>query len=162
MKKQLTWVSVAITFSLLLLSGCMTANKATRQIANISRKQPIILADECGKRYPPTDSIWEKETFIQGETMVVTDTVTVDCDSAVKTLVRYVKVPFGSKVRIDTMIVTKFERQVNTAAIEAVTRKYNDLTVQRTKDRQARNIWMWIAIGLGAAWLLFIAKKLFL
>jgi hypothetical protein len=140
----------------------MTANKATRQIANISHKQPIILAEECGKRYPPIDSIWEKETFIQGETMIVTDTVTVDCDSAVKTFVRYVKVPFGSKVRVDTMVVTKFERQVNTAAINAITRKYNDLTVTHGKDKQSRNIWMWIAIGLGAAWVLYIAKKLFL
>lgn len=170
MKNNLTYLAIAITFCMMLF-GCLTEKKAVKQIAKISHKHPEVLANECGKRYPPIDSIWEKETFIEGEPIVMFDTVTVDCDSALKVKLNNanstfptetkIKVPIRTIVKTDTFYKNKFQQVENTAMIEANRLQINKLENENIELLHARKIWMWIAIGLSVFTVLrWVVKRL--
>lgn len=149
MKNTIAYFFILVSFSMMIL-GCLTEKKAVKQLAKINHKFGELHAKDCGKRYPPVDSIWERETFIEGETMVVVDTVTVDCDSVLtnSVLTKIVKVPVKSSVRVDTVYKDRFQQVENTAMIEANRLTINKLENDAIELSHAKKIWMWIAIGL--------------
>ena len=75
---------ISIILILLLLSGCYTVNKASKQVIKAHVTYPQITAKYCSEFYPTHDSVIFTKEFIKGETVTEVDSFWVDCDSIVK------------------------------------------------------------------------------
>lgn len=151
-----------ILFLLLLLtSSCMSVEKATSYL-----QKKGALAEVCAEEYPI------REVLIPGETIVKTDTVTVEgetveCPISDKpTVVKCppVKVQVKHSFRVDTLI------QENTAKTDMYKQKYfeqvgiaNQLTTELSQMKESRNKWRSRCIGLfillGTVIVLYLVMK---
>lgn len=82
--------AIAAFCAALFLSSCHTAKSDTAKLSKIDYRHPTVPAAFCASKYPPRDSVHERTEYIQGEDVVMLDTVTED---------RYIS---------DTTIITRY------------------------------------------------------
>lgn len=146
-----------------LLSGCYTANKATKQVVKAQVHYPEVLAGICGDLYPPKE--YRKDSIIYKPGAVVTipgKTVYVDCNSDSNKGKSNVPIDCPpSTMQIDT-VYSKSEIQVeNTAKVTALELQQGKL--QRSYDRlDVKATWyLWWAIAATAGLVAGAALKYF-
>lgn len=161
---------------MLLLSSCYTPKKAEKQVIKAQISYPAVVANHCATIYPPKIDTFIRTEIKQGATVTEYDTIKIDCDSVnhFAGVSKMVKVPIGKiKYRVDTFtreVVRNVENTAKTSYLEAnikqiqkandsINSKFQSEKNKVIKIKGARNIWRWIAIGLGAFLLLPIFIK---
>jgi hypothetical protein len=143
---------------LLLLAGCYTERMAKRRVARAQAEFPAVVAAGCAAWYPPlvTDSV--RVELRTGETIYRYDTVTVDCDTVVKTgkspsrpsHSSIVKIPCPPcPTRVDTLVVERTRQVENTARVAA-------LESENAKLTKWRDILLTVNIGTLLLLLMFV------
>lgn len=137
-----------LLFAIVSLSGCYTQKKAGNQMVKAHVEYPVLTSFYCNQWYPIR---WYDSTrieYIRGEVDYIHDTVTVDCDSALKEAkstgnVGKIKVPCPPcPVRVDTIVTYREKQGESTAALEHERQKLiacqqgiDDLNKKATKRR---------------------------
>lgn len=84
MNKKMRATSLLLATLLLLLCGCYTGRKATSQSTKAYTRYPDIVAELYAKWFPIKEKVKERIVYKEGATVYRYDTVTIDCDSALK------------------------------------------------------------------------------
>jgi hypothetical protein len=136
-------LTVLVVFALFTITGCYTERTATRQVVKAQAVYPAVVAGFCAKLYPPTNSTDTKTEYIKGDTVRTVDT-TVVFDTLTNTVYKYINRYYYIH---DTAFITKKEVQVNTAAVEALQYKVDDLKdTINSKNVTIGNLWLAIKI----------------
>lgn len=152
MKKTLTIISIA-----LLLSGCYTTNKASKQVIKAHVTYPQVTAKYCSEFYPTHDSVVIKRELVKGETITEVDSFWVDCDSIVKnnpeskSNVKVPCPPSKNSFRVDTVYNSKVIFRENTARIadfEFQIKKKDATIIKQGEDISFYKKYMWAFFGL--------------
>lgn len=98
-----------LLFLLMFLSSCHTFKWAEKGIIKRDYYHPSVIENICATRYKPVDSVRETIEYIQGATIIDTDTLTLPCDPITKV----VKIP--GKLRVDTFYKALEVKQTNKA-----------------------------------------------
>lgn len=117
--------------SFLLLSSCHSFKWAEKGIIKRDYYHPSIVENICATRYKPIDSVRETIEYIQGATIIETDTLTLPCDPITKV----VKVPGKTKIRVDTFYHGTESIQTN-KALENSLRKAKDSALTEIVKKQ--------------------------
>ncbi len=158
MRNQVTNIVIALTIFFGSV-GCYTERKAERQVDKAHHQYPGVPAKFCADVYPPRDSIGVIKEYIQGEDVIVTDTV-VQTEFKNDTLVithyitRFVN-------NTDTFRDTKYIQLENKAAIVVKDGQIGLLKIEGSKISTSRNTWRtWALVGWGIVALLAVWKIL--
>jgi hypothetical protein len=182
--KLLTSVSKILLLSL-ILAGCYTAKKATKQIAKAQAIHPEVVAGACISYYPTKDSIVERKIYLPGKVVTLPGkTITINCDSIVaaakstpsnSTLVssKSVSVPCPpSTHQVDTFYAFKEKYQESSAKLKVVEAMNSVLAAKvvvaqaqfahsEEKVSRKNKIILYLALGYGVFILGLIAKLYF-
>lgn len=141
MKNIITYTAIALSFSMMLL-GCYTEKRATKQLAKVQAHHPIVVAKVCSSNYPPIERIKDSIVYKQGEPYEELVYVEADCDSAINatnnTIVKRIKVPCPTTIiQTDTLLVYKEKQVVNRAKVAVLEQELAELkeTLIKTKDQ---------------------------
>lgn len=143
-------------FSIMLL-GCYNSKVATRQVIKADAKTDVVV-NYCASKYPAKEFIKDSISYLQGDTLVFTDTVITRSNDTIlltRTVNRYIH---------DTLYRTRTVQVTDGAISEQLRRTTLSLQTAQDDDKRhtkQRNILMWIAIGLGVSWVVFIVVKIF-
>ena len=142
-------------FALVLLTGCYTLPKATRQHGKAVATFPAIGADYCARTYPPRDSVIKGDSIVTLDTLYIGGEIINDT-TVLRDTIRITKVVqlpgrevTRTVIRVDTV------RLVNTAAVD-LCRIQQGQAVAALEKEQARadkyrkraTTWMLVALGL--------------
>lgn len=125
----LVMIVIIITTSI-LLSGCYTQKRAAKQFHRAAWQYPDIANSYCANKFD--DNVIP--VYIPGDTVTLTDTVTVDCGDSViiRSVNKLVKVPVTVyKFRVDTftrIIENKAELAAKQSQIDNMKADYNKET----------------------------------
>lgn len=149
MKNLITLSLIAVSF-IMMITGCYTEQKASRQVYKAHRKHQVVTAQFCGSVYPPVSSISDSFIYKPGETLVLSDTVN-RYDTVVRVLNRYI---IKTQKRTDTLYIAKNAQLVNRAG-ETLLQQENRAISDKLAALSSRNkILLWVAIVLGGYTLL--------
>lgn len=118
---------IGILATSILLSGCYTQKIAARQFHRAAWQYPDIANSYCANKFD--DNVIP--VYIPGDTVTLTDTVTVDCGDSViiRSINKLVKVPVTTyKFRVDTftrIIENKAELAAKQSEINNTAASYN-------------------------------------
>lgn len=100
----------------LFITSCQTIKWAERGIYKRDSKYPQVIENICANRYKGIDSVRELIEYLPGSLIIEHDTISVDCDSAIKTKTKIVRVPYYTTIRkVDTIVKDKITYQSNKA-----------------------------------------------
>lgn len=126
---------------LALMASCMTEKK---------------WAEGCAERFlvKETTTLVKGEviydtTYLQPDTLVFTDTVTVDCDTATGVVTKYIykeKACPPAQIRTVNRVDTVFRTVENLAAVVAAEIKADEEKQRADRITTGRDTWRWIAI----------------
>jgi len=110
---------IQILIILIVFTSCYTAKQAQRDIIKADLNHPIVTSGFCAEKFPVKESVKETIKFLKGETIVKTNTVTVDCDSIVSNekIDNKVSVKYNTIYRTDTVFKEKIVFQENIAKV---------------------------------------------
>lgn len=142
MKKIKRTGAVALLIALLLVQyGCMTEKKWAEGCA---AKFPV----KESKVYVPGEVKFDT-TYVAGDTLVLTDTVTVDCDTVKGIVTKYIykekacpPAQIITRYQVDTVVITKLD----SAAITVVRIAAQEQQARADRVTGGRDTWRWIAI----------------
>lgn len=109
-RKYVTAVLLTVAFA-----SCYTQRTAERQVDKAHHKYPTVPAKFCSDKYPPQDSVSIVKEYIQGEDIIVLDTVVNDnyiSDSIIIT--KYIT---KTITKTDTIRDTKYIQMENKAKV---------------------------------------------
>jgi S-adenosylmethionine:tRNA-ribosyltransferase-isomerase (queuine synthetase) len=124
------------------LIGCNSEKRATRKLLKADLLNHTAVAQYCGSKFPPKDSIYEHETFLQGDTIVFNDTSVIH-DTVTGNTERIVT---RTVFRTDTLLKDKFVQVANTAMIEAQQATITNLQAQLVRSNQRSSFLLWLVI----------------
>lgn len=127
--------------AVLLLASCMTEKK---------------WAEGCAEKYPVKESVATVKgeirydtAYLQPDTLVFTDTVTVDCDTVKGVVTKYVykekpcpPAQVRTVSRVDTVVITKLDR----AALAASELDSQEQRQRADRVTSGRDTWRWISL----------------
>ncbi len=171
----------------ILLSGCYTTKKATKQVAKAQAIHPEVVASACISYYPTKDSIVERTVYLPGKIDTIPGkTITINCDSIVAaaksksttssgTLVssKSVSVPCPpSTHQVDTFYAFKEKYQESSAKLKVAEAMNSTLAAKvvvaqaqfahsEEKVSRKNRIILYLALGHGLWFLGLIAKFYF-
>lgn len=116
-------------------------------------------AEGCAERFPVKESTVYVQgatrydtTFLPGDTLVFSDTVTVDCDTVKGIVTKYVyqerpcpPTQILTITRVDTVAITK----VDSAAVWLANNEAKEQRERADRVTGGRDTWRWIAIVFG-------------
>lgn len=127
---------------LVLFASCKTTEwQSKKRLMKVELHHPQMLAAYCGEKYP----IIENVKVIKGDSVIVTDTLLVDCgDSLVMVSVnKIVKVPYIKTIhRTDTVLITA----KSTSDLDAEKGRHEITQTQRDKVMGGLATWRIIAL----------------
>lgn len=152
MKNIITYTAITLSFSMMLL-GCYTGRHATKQLAKIQARHPIVVARICSRNYPPIERIKDSIVYKQGEPYEEIVYVEADCDSVINatnnTIVKRIKVPCPTTiVQTDTLLVYKEKQVVNRAKVAVLGQELAELKETNIKTKEQYHILLRVAIIL--------------
>lgn len=152
MKNIITYTAITLSFSMMLL-GCYTERRATKQLAKIQVHHPIVVARICSRNYPPIERIKDSIVYKQGEPYEELVYVDADCDSILKssdkTIIKCIKVPCPTTIiQTDTLLVYKEKQVVNRAKVATLEHELAELKETNIKTKEQYHILLRVAIIL--------------
>lgn len=170
---NLSWGLVVIALLLLatLLFGCHPTRITSAHFDALKSKCDLSKHTEdaaippkwCATNYPAKERVKTNTVYKPGKVITKHDSVTVDCDSAVKYSVKYVRVACPPSVTIhDTIIVSDTIWQIDGAAIVASEKERDDYRVKSEQNERSLKSWRKWAYGLGLFSFALIALLIFL
>lgn len=153
MKNIITSTAIILSFSLMLL-GCYTERRATKQLAKVQAHYPIVLARVCSRNYPLIERIKDSIVYKQGEPYEELVYVEADCDSVINatnnTIIKRIKVPCPTTIfQTDTLLVYKEKQVVNHAKVAVLEQELAELRETHIKIKDQNHILLRVAIILG-------------
>lgn len=161
-----TAYAVILLSLLLMLIGamsCSPAKKAARAEKKAHKKldksimtDPSVFVRRCAFQFDNTDSIHEKIVYKPGETKY--DTITEVQLEVLNDTVYLTKVKTVTVTKVDTVDMSRYQREVNAAALDSVKRHYEkklaekeqentDLKVKLAKEQKENSLlWWWGSI----------------
>lgn len=125
----------------MIFCSCMTEKKFAQKCAD---KFPV----KESKVYVPGEVRFDT-TYLQPDTLVFTDTVTVDCDTVKGIVTKYIykekacpPAPIITRYQVDTVVITKLD----SAAISVVRIEAQEQQARADRVTGGRDTWRWIAI----------------
>ncbi len=114
-------------------------------------------AQGCAERFPVKESTVYVQgdtrydtTYLPGDTLVFSDTVTVDCDTVKGIVTKYVyqerpcpPARVITRDRVDTVVIAK----VDSAAVWLANKEAREQQERADRVTGGRDIWRWISIG---------------
>lgn len=151
------WAKVSLIF---LLSGCLSAKKADRQLANIAQKYPDKVAVACSEKYPIKEKIDTIEHTEYDFIEVLPDTMkSIKIDTVVNILTntKIIRLPQKTKT------VTITHTLENQATIHSFQNQVSHLNSQLNDQKDKADFyfkWFWILISVCLAlFALHIVRK---
>ncbi|RYD57033.1 MAG: hypothetical protein EOP56_09505 [Sphingobacteriales bacterium] len=143
--------TITALVGIVLLSGCFSPEKAKRAVFYANSRHPEAVASACSQLYPPKDSIHTETKYLPGQVQYLPgDTVTVNCDSVIKSggipplygKPRLVRVPCPPcPYRVDTFKSIEYKQTENTAKVTALEKQ----TVRLEHENSALKWWAIVA-----------------
>lgn len=155
--KKAIYISIIIIFFI----SCYSVRKAQKQVIKAHLTFPIVTSNFCAETYTIKEKTVEKTKFIKGETIVKTDTITVDCDSIVadKKTNNKVIVKYRNVYKTDTIVKEKTIVKENTAKIKNLQLqiKAKDKTIN--KKNKLISIMKYLLIVAGIAFFILFKTR---
>lgn len=144
---------------LLIIASCSPAQRATNKVYKGHKIDRIAAGKACYDLYPTHDSVVTNTEYIQGETNVITDTIT-HFDSITKVVY---KTLYKERLRVDTFVRTVDKKIEDTRKADYLNNELGKCTTELTETKSGRNNWRLMAIILasytGARWVIRYVSK---
>lgn len=142
----------ALALILLLLCSCNTLKRSQTRLFKIERDHPELLMEYCAEEFPIKTDTFTSIRLIKGDSLIINDTLYVDCDTVIRVEDRIVRIPVTKIIyKPDTVIQEKLVVQENTAAVQ-LERKAHEVTkselTAQTKSTKNWRIAFMIACGV--------------
>lgn len=148
-----------IILALILLCSCNTLKRSQTRLFKVERDHPELLMEYCAEEFPIKTDTFTSVRVIKGDSLIINDTLYVDCDTVIRVEDRIVRIPVTKIIyKPDTVIQEKLVVQENTAALQLEKSKH-----EKTKQDKDKSISTWrIAFGIACGLILLLAILLYL
>lgn len=158
-------ISAVIAFILLTMPSCYTARTAERQVDKAHHRYPLVPAKYCADHFDPTDSASTIVEYLQGDTLVFTDTLIQSVTDTIDATVYVYKTIVNTRTVHDTVKTKEYVKTENKAKIvvlEAEKGKLQTANAELSTTLGIRTKWLWILGGLICAFLVYKVASRFI
>lgn len=151
-------IAISAVAMLLGMSSCYTEHKAQKQVDKAHHRYPTVPAKFCSEQYPPKDSVSVVKEYLQGEDVIITDTMIMLHqlrDTVV--LTKYITKTIRTT---DTLRDIKYVQQENKAALTLKEAELRRLNTKLNSVTDSRNNWRKWSLALGGVILLYVCFRL--
>lgn len=160
---------VMVLAALCMMIGAITSCNPQRKInkaKSLLNEHPDEAAKYCAEKFPVKDSTIVRDTTVF-DTLYLENEPEVDIRYVNDTVFKTITVPGTTYFVTKTVTKDSIVIRRDIAKETALQAKIDDLIIvnadcigDRDKAKQKRDWWMWVAIGLGAAWIIKIVLSI--
>ena len=142
---------IAVSIGLVLwLSSCSPTKRASKLYDKAARLSEKTVAEKCAAKFPNKDSINERTVYVQGEEIILHDTVTTGEVMLINDTLYRTRYITKTITKTDTLYKDKITTVTNTAAIKALELQHIDdvKTISAKSDRLTICYWTLGILGI--------------